>query len=99
MVYYDSAALYIESATTTKAKITAIDAIITALLSLAATAATSENVSEYTLNDGLSVIKESYRGTEAILKSVKAYEQLKNTYLRRLNGSHIRLVDEHNMMK
>lgn len=96
MIYFDSAAIYIESATTLQEKIAKIDAIIVALEATALTAAGNEDLTEYSLDNGQTKIKCVYRGSESIIKSIKAYEQMKQMYVNRLNGRRIRLVDSKN---
>lgn len=96
MVYFETAGLYIESCTTLRAKITAIDNIISALLTTAANAAANENITEYTLNDGQTIIKSTYRGMKAIQDSINSFEKLKQMYVNRLNGRVMRLVDSKN---
>ena len=98
MVTYDTATLYLESATTNQAKVIAIDAIITALLSTAATAASNENISEYSLNDGQVIIKTNYRGVESIYKSIAAFRKLRQEYINMINGRVIRCVDGKNFI-
>jgi hypothetical protein len=93
---FDSADLYIETASTIRGKITKIDAIITALETTALKAAAKNNIEEYWLNDGQTQIKTKYRTTEDVLKSIKAFEQLKQMYVNKLNGRTIRLVDSKN---
>lgn len=95
-VYYDSSVIYIQSATTLQGKITRIDAIITALEDTALTAAANDNILEYELNDGQVKIRTEYRGTDAVFKSIKAFEQLRQMYVNRLNNRHMRLIDSKN---
>lgn len=99
MVTFDSASIYIDSATSNKAKVVAIDAIIDGLLSTAAKAATDENITEYMLNDGQTIIKSVYRGSEAIYASIAAFERLKQMYMNRINGRMVRLVDSKNFIR
>lgn len=92
-VYYDAADIYIEGATGLKDKITRIDAVIDALLTNALKAASNDNISEYSLNDGQTIIRTTYRGSESVMKSIRAFEGLKQIYVNRLNGRMVRLVD------
>lgn len=96
MAIYDSAAIFIERQTSLKAKVDAIELIIDALLILAAKAATNDNISEYQLNDGQTVIKTVYNGVDGILQSIEGLEKIKMTYLNRLNGRVMRLMDSKN---
>ena len=93
MVIYDSAAIYIESATNLCDKIVKIDAIITALEDTALKSATSDDITEYSLDDGQTKIKTVYKGTDAILNSIQSLIRLRNYYLNKLNGRQVRLVD------
>lgn len=98
MVQYDSAAIYLESCTTVRAKIVAIDAIIAALMLTAAKAASTDNIEEYWLDDGQTKIKTLYRGTAAVFESINAFEKLKQMYINQLNGRIVRLVDGKNFI-
>jgi hypothetical protein len=98
MVIYDSEALYIQSCQSIRDKITAIDAIIDALMLVAAKAATADNISEYMLNDGQTQIKTLYRGADAVMRSITAFERLRLMYVNRLNGRITRLVDGKNFI-
>jgi hypothetical protein len=99
MALYDSAAIYIDSADTLKDKITRIDAVIDALLTVALKAAANENITEYSLNDGQTQIKTAYRGSDSVMKSIQAFESIKQMYVNRLNGRHIRLMDSKNFTR
>jgi len=94
MVYYESCRKYIESCTTLEDKIAAIDAIIDALiLSAADIAGNGDQVNEYQLNDGQTIIREVYRGSERISSAITAFETIKQRYVSRLNGRVRRLVN------
>lgn len=93
MVVYDSAYIYIDSATSLDDKITRIDAIIDALLTTALKSATSDHLTEYELNDGQTKIKASYKGTDAIFTSINVLERAKQMYVNRKNGRCFRLVN------
>jgi hypothetical protein len=96
MVTYDSADIYISSATTLRAKITRIDAIITALEDAALKGAATGNLTEYSLDDGQTKIKTAYRSMDDVEKSITAFERIKERYINKLNGRHVRLVDSKN---
>lgn len=93
MIIYDSAFIYIDSATSLRDKICRIDDIIDALLNTALESAASDNLTEYMLDDGQTKIKAVYKGTDAVLRSIKVLETTKQIYVNRLNGRTIRLVD------
>ncbi len=96
MVTYDSSDIFIQSATTLKAKIVRIDAIIVALEDTMLKAAGTGNLEEYSLDDGQVRIKMTYRNTEEVIKSISDLEKIRQMYVNRLNGRHIRLVDGKN---
>jgi hypothetical protein len=97
MAIYDSELAYIESCRTIKERIAALDKIIDALLLTATKAAVNENITEYSLNPGQTVIKTTYRGMEAIEKSITSFIRLRNIMAKSLNGTGvIRLVDSKN---
>lgn len=98
-VIYDSAAAYIEDCTSLEEKVTRIDAIIDALLTTALKAAGNDNVTEYSLDDGQTKIKTVYRGADAIMASIRSFEQLRQIYLNRLNGHVVRLVDSKSLRR
>jgi hypothetical protein len=93
MIIYDSADIYINSATTNAARIVALDAVITALLAAATSAAVDEGMTEYILDDGQTKIQCNLRGVEAIMRSISSLEKIKQMYMNQLNGRIVRLVD------
>lgn len=98
MIIYTSADQYIETCTTIKAKIVAVDAIIAALTVSAASAASKDGLQEYWLDDGQTKIKTIYKGVDQIFSSIWSFQRLKNLYLSQLNGGRIvRLVDGKNL--
>ncbi len=100
-VYYDTTGRYIESCKTLQQKIAAIDNVILLLIGqLRAPASTgSDNVSEYQLNDGQTIIREVYRGTRGITDALAALEIQKQMYVNRLNGRVHRLIDSKNFRR
>lgn len=95
-VWYDSAGIYIQSATTLEAKIVKIEAIITALEDIALTAAGTGNIDEYSLDDGQTKIKSTYRNTTEILEAIMGFERVRQMYVNRFNNRMFRLVDHTN---
>ena len=93
MVYYESEQFYIESANSLRARITRIDAIITALETTALRAAATGDLTEYSLDDGQTKIRTVYSTVESIIKAIKGFEQLRQMYIQRLTGRVVRLVD------
>lgn len=98
MVVYENAAIYIETATSLNDKITKIDAVISALLSTALKSAANDHITEYNLDDGQTKIRTAYRGTAAIMNSIKEFETIKQMYVNQLNGRVMRLVDGKNFI-
>lgn len=92
MVIYNSAAIYIDSATSLKDKICKIDEIINGLMTTALASAATDQFTEYVLDDGQTKIRASYKGTDAIFNSIKSFETLKQMYKNQLNGRTFRLV-------
>lgn len=95
-VYYDSAYKYIDCASDLRSKIARIEAIIAALETTALKAAANDNISEYSLNDGQTVIRTVYKSAQDVLNSIMAFEKIRQMYINRLNGRVIRLVDGKN---
>lgn len=95
-IIYDSADLYIECATDLRAKIARINAIITALENAAVKGAATGHLSEYNLDDGQTKIRTAYRNMEEVMQAIKSFEQIRQMYINRLNGRHVRLVDSKN---
>lgn len=93
MVVYDSASLFIETATKLCDKLVKVEAIIDALYVVAADSATNDGINEYWLDDGQSKIKTVYNSTKDVMKSIEAFEMLANKYRNKLNGRVARLVD------
>ena len=99
MVVFESAGLYIASKQSARDKIAAIDLIIASLLTTAADAATKDNIEEYQLNDGQTIIRTRYKNGAAIMASIKAFEEMKTYYMNQINGSMMRLTDKSNFNK
>lgn len=92
MIVYDSAFIYIDSATSLIDKICRIDAIIDALMTTALASAATDNFTEYVLDDGQTKIRATYKGTDAIFNSINTLERTKQIYQNRLNPRVFRLV-------
>jgi hypothetical protein len=101
MIIYKSAVVYIQSCTTVKARIAAIDQIIDALLnqalaSIETGSSGSNTLSQYSLNDGQTVISASYRSSSEIKKDIQSYQDLRDVFLasyHNSSGRMVRLVD------
>lgn len=97
MQYYSDPYKYIESCTEIAAKITAIDQIIEQLLLSAVKAAAGENITQYTLNDGQTIISTTKRSSASIEQSISAFQKLRNYYMNKATGRVFRLVDVKNL--
>ena len=95
---FSSADVYVESCKSLKSKVQAIEAIISALMTQALKAAAKGPVSQYSLNDGQTIINCSYRNASDVAKSIKEFETIKQMYLNQINGRMIRLVDGKNFI-
>ncbi len=95
-LYFDNCGLFIESKTDIRAKITAIDAVITALMATLLKAAAGEDIGEYQLNDGQTIIKQVNRGVAGIERSIQALRILRQDYINQINGRVFRGVDSKN---
>lgn len=89
---------YIQSCTSLRAKIAALDAIIEALLlqSAAVAGGSTENITQYSLNDGQTIISTTYKGSKGIAAAILEYETLRQMYVNRLVGRKMTLRDGRN---
>ncbi len=92
-VYYPSFRAYFEDADTLETKVTRLNAIIDAQLTLAATSGLEDDVKEYRLNDGQTIINVTRRSVEEIMSTIRKLELLRQMYINRINGRGMRLVD------
>lgn len=97
MVEYDSAYIYIDSASDLRSKITRMDAIIEALEDAALKGAATGHLTEYSLDDGQTKIKTAYRSVNEIFNAINAFSRLRQLYINRSNGRVMRLVDSKNL--
>lgn len=97
MQYYSDPFTYIESCKTLKARIAACDAIIDALIIAAGKAAAGENITQYTLNDGQTIISTTKRSSSDISASIIGIERIRNLYVNKSTGRVFRLVDGKNL--
>lgn len=90
---YESADIYISSFTGYPAKIAAVNAIQDALLTSALKAASKGSISQYSLNDGQTIISTTYRNSKEIQGAWMAFESIKQIYINRCIGRVIGMVD------
>ena len=96
---FDSADLYIETATSLKDKVKKIDEVIAALLVTATKSAANAHITSYSIDNGQTKINAEYAGTEAVFASIKAFETLREYYKQKINGRVFRLVDGKNFRR
>jgi hypothetical protein len=94
VLIFKAASLYIGTCQSINDKITAIDAIQAALLITAMKAAEGGDISQYSLNDGKTIIQTSYRTAKDIMESYESWEVIKNKLINRKQGRVQRLVDK-----
>lgn len=92
-IYFASTKKYIESLTTTEARIAGIDKCIDALLLVMIESADKEYISEYSLDDGQTKIRTAYRGVAQIAATIQALTKTRNLFVNRKMGRSFRLVD------
>ncbi len=95
-IVFVKASEYIESCKTIKDKIAAINAIQDALLTSALKAVESGHITQYSLNDGQTIIQETYRSSTEITNAWNGFETIKQLYINRGRGRMTRLVHNTN---
>lgn len=93
MAYYNSPVDYYQSRESILDKITALDAIIDALMVSAAAGAGTGHFAEYSLDDGQTKIRTAYRNVKDVEAGITAFERIKQRYINQLKGHRIRLMD------
>jgi len=93
MAIFESLFAYIENETTLRARITAIDAAILVLETSVLKAVGNGDISEYSINDGQTVIRTVYRNAKEVIESIQSLEAVRQMYINRLYGRSVRLVD------
>jgi hypothetical protein len=100
MIIYTSAHEYIDTASSLKDQIAKVQDVIDSLLDTAVKAASGDNITEYSVDDGQVKIQTVYKGVDAIARSVEAFTKIKQMliaqYNSNKNGRMIRLVDSKN---
>lgn len=96
--YYSSPIEYMRSCADIRDQIAAADAIIAALYLAAVAAAEGENLIQYSLNDGQTIISTTPRSSRQIAESITAWEGIRNRLVKKITGTGIvRLVDGKNL--
>lgn len=91
-IYYPSFRAYFEDADRLRDKITRLETIIDAQLTLLATSGLEDDVRSYRLNDGQTIINVVRRSADEIMKSIRHLEFTRNMYINRINGRVIRMT-------
>jgi hypothetical protein len=97
MVYYDSCAVYVSSATTLKERLVKIRAIILVLYDAALKGAETDNMTEYMLDDGQTKIRTVYNGAAGVARALDIFKKQEQEILNQLNGRITRHVDSKNL--
>lgn len=84
---FDSADKFILCATNTAEKIAKIDLVINGLLDMAITAAVTGNFEEYSLDDGQTKIKTTYRNMTDVTAAISSMRKLKMLFVADYNNS------------
>jgi hypothetical protein len=96
MTWFDNCGLYIESQKSLADKVKACDQVIDALMATLLRAASGDDIGEYQLNDGQTIIRMASRGVEGISKSLQAMKIIRQDYINRINGRVYRGMDSKN---
>lgn len=83
---YSTIREYVESATSVKARIAAIDVLIDAMILNMADAVDNSGTASFRLDDGQMNINTEFRTVEDVQKGVKSLESMKQMYINRING-------------
>lgn len=94
MSVYENETCLLESCLTAQAKVTALDAIIEALLIASATIGNTVDSMGYSLDDGQTKIKREYRTPGEIVSAITGFERLRNYYMAKCTGSVFSLVNK-----
>lgn len=97
MLVFKSASEYVETCTSVKAQIAAIDAIVTALFLVALKAAENGDISQYSLDNGQTVVQTTYRTAKDVADSIAAFKAIRKSLVNdRIGIGMVRLVDSKN---
>ena len=88
-----------DTATSVRAKITKLDAIITALLNTALTSVENGNIVEYEFDTGQTRTNVTYSKTSDVTTTIKKYEDLRTYYINKLLPRQVQLVDKSNFRR
>lgn len=97
--YYSNEIEYLETCTSLVAKLTATEAIMSALMTQMLVIATGQPVKEYSLSDQHTTIRRSYRTSQEIMTMYNALELQANELRRQLRKDGVRrMVDGKNLI-
>ena len=92
-VEYDNGYAYVQTCASLKEQLSAVDAIIAALLATALSGAANDGIKEYMLDDGQTRIREEYNSSAAVFASRKAWETFRQELFNKINGRVMHLTD------
>lgn len=92
-VFYPSFRAYFEDADDLCDKVDRLGQIIDAQLTLAATSGLEDDVKEYRLNDGQTIINVTRRSVEEIMNTIRKLQLIRNAYINQINGRGMRLTN------
>jgi hypothetical protein len=96
MQYFSEPIQYLRTKSDIRAKIMAIDAIIIAMQEAMLEAGKGSNITQYSLNDGQTVISATNRSVKDIVDAITGLEALRAMYVKQIKGGITRLVDGKN---
>lgn len=77
---------YLGSKTSIRARISAIEALIDAIILKLADTVGNADITEYQMDDGQMKVRTAYRSPQDATKGIEVLEKLKQMYLNQLNG-------------
>lgn len=86
-----------ESCTSIQSKIAKIDALIDQLFIASTKIANTSNHASYKIDDGQTVQEIVYTSAAAIMKSIKAYENMRQFYVNKIIGNAYRNIGSKNL--
>ncbi len=100
IIWVDKNAVHtVNTPSTARARIAALDVIINTLLDAATRAALNGNIKEYRFDDGVSKVMFEYVDAGAIAAQIRGFQALQQVYLQMpgVNSRVTRLIDSKNM--
>jgi|SRR5690606_13192627 len=92
-IIYEQITDYLLSCTSIKAQIEAIDLAISKLLIVASSQAGKDNISQYEMNNGQTIIRLNYKSAADVTASITSLRRLRNDLVNDSTGRAFRLID------